>query len=84
MFPREAWAGSIYRIGNLTLLESSLNRRVGNSGYAAKVAAYNESNYALSLNILQIAPREWTLDILNARQSMLAQRATHLWRSDFI
>jgi len=82
-FPRELWEASVYRLGNLTLLESGANRQVGNSTYGEKLAAYAGSVYALTRRIAEIAPHEWTPEILEARQRQLALRAVHLWRSDF-
>jgi hypothetical protein len=82
-FPRERWEAFIDRIGNLTLLEVSANRKVGNSSYAEKRHAYSQSLYALTRRIPEIAPERWTPDLLDARQRHMAQRAVHLWRSDF-
>jgi len=82
-FPRERWEAAVYRLGNLTLLEPALNRQVGNAGYVPKLTAYAESSYALSRRIPEMAPEHWTLDLLDARQRRLADRAVHLWRADF-
>ena len=82
-FPREHWDAAVYRIGNLTLLEPALNRQVGNHSYADKLAAYGRSDYTLSRRVPEMAPEQWTLDLLNKRQRILARRAVHLWRSDF-
>lgn len=73
----------VNRIGNLTLLEAGLNREVGNASYRDKVGAYRNSRYALARALPEMAPEEWTLPILEARQRRLAGRAVHLWRSDF-
>lgn len=70
----------VYRIGNLTPLEPHLNRQVGNDFYPTKRAVYQESVYKLTQNILA---EEWTPDTLATRQRYLAQRAVHIWRSDF-
>jgi hypothetical protein len=82
-FPREHWESSIYRLGNLTLLEPSANRKVGNLAYADKSAAYESSAYSLTKRISEMAPEHWTLDLMNKRQRELSARAVHLWRSDF-
>ena len=42
------------------------------------------SGYALTKRIPAIAPEAWTLPLLETRQQELAQRATQVWRSDFI
>ena len=82
-FDRARWDTSVYRLGNLTLLESAANRRIGNAAYLDKVSAYSGSTYAISRNISQMAPEEWTPELLEARQGRLAARAVHLWRADF-
>lgn len=82
-FPREQWEASVYRVGNLTLLEAPLNRRVGNSEYADKMGAYSQSTYALSRDVVESVPEQWTPEILEARQRRLARRAVHIWRADF-
>lgn len=82
-FPRQDWEGSVYRLGNLTLLDVVTNRSVANAPYAVKRGAYEDSNYAVTRQIPQIAPEQWTPELLDARQDRLAQRAVHLWRSDF-
>lgn len=70
----------VYRIGNLTPLEPHFNRQVGNESYSTKRAVYQQSVYKLTQNILA---EEWTPNTLATRQKHLAQRATHIWRSDF-
>ena len=70
----------VYRIGNLTLLEPTLNRTVGNSPYLKKQTAYQASVYKLTQ---AISTEEWTPNTLANRQRQLAKRAVHIWRSDF-
>ncbi|WP_019508693.1 DUF262 domain-containing protein [Pleurocapsa sp. PCC 7319] len=70
----------VYRIGNLTPLEPNLNRQVGNESYSMKKETYQKSVYKLTQNILA---EEWSAHTLATRQRQLAQRATHIWRSDF-
>ena len=82
-FPRELWEESIYSLGNLTLLESATNRDIGNAVYGEKLAAYGQSGYALTRRIPEIAPEQWTPELLDQRQRQLAERAVHLWRADF-
>lgn len=82
-FPRQHWEASVYRIGNLTLLEAAANRRVGNADYVEKRSAYEQSTYTLTRRVAEMAPEQWTPELLDARQTQLATRAVHLWRSDF-
>lgn len=70
----------VYRLGNLTPLEPHLNRLVGNESYQNKQAVYQQSVYSLTRNILA---EEWTPNTLAERQRYFAQRAIHIWSSDF-
>ncbi len=70
----------VYRFGNLTLLEPTYNRQIGNRLYAQKREVYQQSCYQLTRNILA---EEWSPDTIERRQKNLAQRAAHIWRSDF-
>jgi len=83
-FPADQWPRHVYRIGNLTLLEAGINRDIGNSPYAVKVAKYPESSYAITTCIAELAPESWTPDSLNLRQDQLAARAVHIWRSAYV
>lgn len=82
-FPEKRQEAFVYRIGNLTLLERRANRDIGNGPYPDKVAAYEKSAYALTREIAETAPVEWTPEHLEKRQRRLAERAVQIWRSDF-
>ncbi|MEO6745155.1 MAG: DUF262 domain-containing HNH endonuclease family protein [Caldimonas sp.] len=82
-FPREVWERYIDRLGNLTWLEPTLNRNVGNGEFETKVDAYRHSRYALSNVLPDQMGNDWTPTKLETRQVQLARRAVHLWRTDF-
>ena len=82
-FPAERWEASVYRLGNLTLLEPAANRNVGNRVYTGKLDTYRNSGYALTRQIPETAPERWTPELMDERQRRLSERAVHLWRSDF-
>ena len=83
VFPEKLWEQSVYRLGNLTLVEAPANRRVGNAEYPEKVQAYRQSHYAVTRDIAEAAPEQWIPALLDARQRRLAEGAVHLWRPDF-
>ncbi len=83
-FPLEIQESSVYRLGNLTLLESSANKKISNTTYDEKCEAYKNSAYELTKELPEIAPETWTPELVNKRQQRLAERAVHLWRSDFV
>ena len=82
-YPSDRWEHGAYRLGNLTLLEGGLNREVGNEDYSAKLATYRASQYALTAQILEIAPEQWSEEIVANRQKRLARQAALIWRADF-
>ncbi|MEO1784842.1 DUF262 domain-containing HNH endonuclease family protein [Thermodesulfobium sp. 4217-1] len=68
----------IYRLGNLTLLEASLNRECGNKPFKEKIEIYKKSQYEITKEILESA--EWGVDEIRNRQINLAKTATSIWR----
>lgn len=84
LFPKDKWEGNVYRLGNLALLESGSNRTVGNAEYDQKRDAYAVSMYATTKRIAADAPEQWTPELLEARQQLMAKRAVHIWRSPYV
>lgn len=84
MFPHDKWEANVYRLGNLALLETGLNRDVGNGEFATKRAAYSRSQYHTTRKIADDAPEQWTPELLEARQQAMARRAVHLWRVAYV
>lgn len=78
-----SWESYVDRLGNLTLLEAPINRKVGNAAFATKLAAYCDSHYKLTARLPSIAPDDWTPERVDARQRKMADRAVHLWRADY-
>jgi hypothetical protein len=68
-----------YRLGNLALLESSINRDLGNAGFAAKRAGYGDSTYATTRMIAN-NNAEWTIERIALRQRWMADQAAAIWR----
>ena len=83
VFQREKWDANVYRLGNLSLLEASVNRTVGNAEYEVKRNAYAGSAYMITRKIAESAPENWTQELLDVRQQFLAKRAVCIWRSDY-
>lgn len=88
--PSEAWAHIedskidrlIYRLGNMTPLETGINRDVGNQDYAVKRAAYKDSDFQITRAVAEHYD-EWNETKIAARQAQLAKAATTIWRIDF-
>jgi len=73
----------VYRVGNLSLLEASPNRAIGNETYLGKIDQYRASSYTLSQQLAVEAPTEWTEALIDNRQKKMAERAAHVWRAGF-
>jgi Protein of unknown function DUF262/Protein of unknown function (DUF1524) len=70
----------IYRLGNMTPLESTLNRSIGREPYPEKRVAYLQSAYTMTQ---QIQAEDWTADSIARRQEHMAKQAVHIWRIDY-
>ncbi len=73
----------IYRLGNLVLLEPSINRECQNGSFENKQVLYGHSGYATARDMGQDQHADWTPARLTQRQSHMAARAAHIWRADF-
>jgi uncharacterized protein with ParB-like and HNH nuclease domain len=79
-FSEEQGERSLYRLGNLTLLERELNRDLGQKDFAIKQAAYQQSIYALTRAINGV---EWNPVAIAERQAQLAEASVKIWQLDY-
>ncbi len=68
-----------HRLGNLTLLQESQNRELGNAEYEEKRQVFASSEFSITREIAE-QHGEWTPKSIEARQKKLAKTATSLWR----
>ena len=78
-FSNEEVHRSIYRLGNLTLLEKKLNREAGTLDYSSKKIFLGKSNCNLTKNIPEDY-ESWNESKVTARQRELAKDAKSIWR----
>lgn len=71
---------AIYRLGNMTPLERSLNSKVDIQPYEKKTQFYQQSAYRITQSI---QAEEWTMSAIVRRQQSMAERAVHIWRIDY-
>jgi uncharacterized protein with ParB-like and HNH nuclease domain len=87
--PSSDWAGFTdedretytYRLGNLSLLEKTLNRALGNSNFRGKLAVYKTSKYKITSEIED--QDDWTPQSIVRRQRRFAKLAKSIWKIDF-
>lgn len=85
--PGEGWSGFtdeqhaefLYRLGNLTLLETKPNRALGNQDFDTKRISYVGSSFLITRKVAE-QNQEWTVDRIAERQRWMAQQATSIWR----
>lgn len=88
--PSESWAyiddatqeRLIYRLGNMTLLETSRNRDLGNADYATKKHVYGQSVFQLTKDVDEHYAA-WNEEDIESRQKSLAKTAAGIWRINF-
>lgn len=73
---------SIYRLGNLCLLEKKLNRDADTLPYSEKLSFYKKSNCRLT-NELCDHFECWNEKNISSRQTQLAKYAKSIWKIDF-
>ncbi|MCP6760982.1 MAG: DUF262 domain-containing HNH endonuclease family protein [Fischerella sp. CENA71] len=72
----------IYRLGNLTLLDSSVNRKVGNTSFEEKSAkAFSNSQLDITKEILKC--RLWGPKEIEERQNKMAKAACKIWSLNY-
>jgi hypothetical protein len=69
----------VYRLGNMTLLQSGANRNLGTVDYAQKRAAYQQSGFVITRKLAE-ENADWTPERIAARQNWMATQATAIWR----
>jgi uncharacterized protein with ParB-like and HNH nuclease domain len=76
-FTDEEQENYIYRLGNLTLLESAKNNDCGTKPFSEKQVIYQQSQYRIAK---QIDYPEWTANQIRSRQEDLAKIAKTVWK----
>lgn len=69
----------VYRLGNMTLLSSSVNRDIGNASFKVKKEKYKESEFQITQRIYA-ENNTWDPERLKVHQKWLAEQAAAIWR----
>lgn len=68
------------RLGNMSLLERTLNRSIQNADYESKTDVYRQSSYLSSNEIPDKYPDSWDEETISRRQKQMAKAAKGIWR----
>lgn len=85
--PKSAWEAFgneeaealVYRLGNMTLLQTGANKDIGNAAFGAKRAAFENSGFAITRK-LAADHADWTPERIASHQNWMANQATAIWR----
>lgn len=88
--PDDSWAGIdeakqerlVYRLANMTPLEVTANRKIGNQGFEKKCETFATSQFKITRAIAEHYDT-WGEKEVEKRQSQLANRAAGIWRLEF-
>lgn len=72
----------IYRIGNMTPLETSRNRDIGNGSYATKRSIYEQSCFQITRAVAEHY-ETWDEQKIESRQKQMAGIAAGIWKVEF-
>ena len=75
----DVYGRCVYRLGNLAILEASLNNDIGTRGYDDKKEIFKKSSLKTTAAI-STHYNEWGESQINSRQSQLANQAKQIWR----
>jgi hypothetical protein len=78
-FNNEEADSLVYRLGNMTLMQSSNNRDAGTVEYTNKRDQYENSGFTLTRKVAE-ENAEWTPERIAQRQIWMADQATSIWR----
>jgi hypothetical protein len=78
-FTDEQAEAMVYRLGNMTLMETGPNRDSGNEPFGPKKAKYAESVFSITKKVAE-DNAEWNPERIAARQNWMAKQATAIWR----
>jgi uncharacterized protein with ParB-like and HNH nuclease domain len=81
-FKKEEVDSYISRLGNMTLLGSVPNKKIGNASFQNKCKqAYSESELKITQELLSYS--EWSPKQIENRQKSMAEIACNIWRLDY-
>lgn len=80
-FDSQSFEDYVDRLGNISVMESSVNRDLGDRSYAEKMKGYGNSAISLTSEI-PAQYGKWSRGAIEKRQAWMATQAAALWRID--
>lgn len=80
-FSYEESNSMVYRLGNMTLLQTAANRDLGIEPYINKRLEYQNSNFCLTKKLAE-QNSEWSPQQIVSWQNWMAKQASAIWRID--
>ncbi|MBP0000245.1 MAG: HNH endonuclease [Cyanobacteria bacterium SID2] len=68
----------IYRLGNMTLLDSSTNRKIGNRSFPDKCKVFSKSKLEITKEVSEASI--WSPKQIEERQEKMSRAAYQIWR----
>jgi uncharacterized protein with ParB-like and HNH nuclease domain len=82
-FPVQDVQDHIFRFGNYTLLETSVNNKLDNNkSFNEKISFYRQSGYKMTTDYLYF--EDWTPSTLSLHQKQMAKWAKAIWKSAYL
>ncbi|WP_076407581.1 DUF262 domain-containing protein [Shewanella sp. UCD-KL12] len=78
-FTDVAHSQSVYRLGNMVILEKSINSDIGNDSYEVKRKAFEGSSVGLTSGLASNFDT-WTTETIESRQKFFAKQAKSIWK----
>lgn len=69
------WGDERHRLGNLIILEGSINRSIKNTDHSSKINAYSQSQYRITRNFVEQFPT-WSVKQAESRKAKEIQKLT--------
>jgi hypothetical protein len=67
------------RLGNITLLNKSDQKKASNFQFEKKIGVYKRSEFSVTKSIVGTSKNGWDEEMIDQRQNLLSKRACHIW-----
>ena len=79
-FSEDEHSNNLFKLGNLTILERTKNKKIKDDTFDKKLPIYQTSQYTITK---KISAHEWNVQAIKSRQMQLATTACSVWQIQF-